>query len=152
MITGIIAASFERPTAILEAFCGRRPFTRRIDGTSAVNKIVNISVNDVFLSLLIRGNSIDLPILLVVHGGPGGTDIPFAKPYSALEENFLVVHYDQRGACKSYILNRNLPDFQAKLTLKNHVEDAIAVAKWLLENYGEKRKKIFLFGGSWGSM
>jgi hypothetical protein len=46
-------------------------------------------------ALMIRGRSTDLPVLLRLAGGPGGTDIGAMRLDTGLEERFVVVTWDQ---------------------------------------------------------
>src|SRR3974390_384860 len=46
----------------------------------------------------IRGEDRDNPILLILHGGPGLSYVPFTSTFRTWEECFTVVHWDQRGA------------------------------------------------------
>src|SRR6266446_2159011 len=50
----------------------------------------------------IRGHNRSHPVMLFLHSGPGFPEMPFSHVNAALEENFVVVHWDQRGAGKSY--------------------------------------------------
>ena len=52
---------------------------------------------------MIRGENLDNPPLLQLHGGPGFSETPFSRRYnSELERSFTVVYWDQRGAGKSF--------------------------------------------------
>ena len=51
---------------------------------------------------MIRGKNIDNPILLYLAGGPGGTDLGAMRADTTLEQDFVVVTWEQRGAGKSY--------------------------------------------------
>ncbi|MGO9932427.1 MAG: alpha/beta fold hydrolase [Steroidobacteraceae bacterium] len=42
------------------------------------------------------------PLLLYLHGGPGGTSLPAAAAWKPWEEYFTVVHWDQRGAGRTF--------------------------------------------------
>ncbi|WP_297522191.1 hypothetical protein [uncultured Clostridium sp.] len=47
--------------------------------------------------------------MIFLHGGPGSSELVFAHAFQEKwEEAFTVVHYDQRGAGKTYLKNRNL--------------------------------------------
>jgi hypothetical protein len=46
---------------------------------------------------MIRGEIVANPPLIVLHGGPGMSEIGFFRRYNApLERHFTVVHWDQR--------------------------------------------------------
>ncbi|MDP6909838.1 MAG: hypothetical protein QF371_10045, partial [Flavobacteriales bacterium] len=63
--------------------------TRPIDGGIAELYKTNINNSDQWL--LARGNSRDLPILLMLHGGPGFTDMWLSETCNAeLEKHFIV--------------------------------------------------------------
>jgi pimeloyl-ACP methyl ester carboxylesterase len=94
----------------------------------------------------IHGADSTKPILLMLHGGPGMAQIGVSRYFSKeLEENFVVVNWDQRGAGKSY--NKNV-DINSMNT-NQFVDDAIEVSEYLCKTYN--RKNIYLCGHSWGS-
>jgi len=90
-----------------------------------------------------------VPVLLNIHGGPGMSSIPSLHTFGAevLEQHFVVVHYDQRSAGKSCKFH---PDLTAPLSIDQHVDDAAAVIQKIQERFGVK--KVYLVGGSWGSI
>ena len=62
-----------------------------------------VTLNGVKQRILIRGRNAANPLLLILAGGPGGTTMIYAYNYlSELENHFTVVHWDQRGAGKSF--------------------------------------------------
>lgn len=98
------------------------------------------------LYILIRGKHCDAPVLLWLHGGPGGAETPLFRLFnSALEENYVVVYWDQRGSGHSFD-----PDADpAQLTVAQHLEDLDLVVDSLLTRLGKNR--IVLLEHSWGS-
>lgn len=97
--------------------------------------------------VLVRGADAGNPLLLVLHGGPGFAEMPLFTTYNAdLEQHFLMVYWDQRGAGRSYS-----PDIPAgTMTLEQFVSDALELIDWLCERFGQD--KVHLLGHSWGSL
>jgi len=95
----------------------------------------------------IGGQAPSHPVLLYLHGGPGGTSVPAAAAWQPWEAHFTVVHWDQRGAGRTY--RRNGAAGCGRLTLERMVQDGIEVAEFLIAHTGQP--KIFLVGHSWGS-
>lgn len=100
--------------------------------------------------LNVRGQNKANPILLFVHGGPASpamaTSWQFQRP---IEEFFTVVHWDQRGAGKTF--NETDPNAIAdSIHISRFVDDAIEVAEFVRKRYG--KDKLVLLGHSWGSI
>ena len=97
--------------------------------------------------LLIRGRDRRNDVVLFLHGGPGMPVTSLAGTWyqGALEKRFVVVHWEQRGAGKSFRAGRSGP-----LTLETYVADALAVTDQLRSALG--KEKIFLVGHSHGGL
>ena len=92
---------------------------------------------------MLRGQSIDKPVLLYLSGGPGQSDLPYSRLlFDDLSRNFVVVSWDQRGTGKSYAAL----DPTSTLTLNQAIADTIELTQYLRERFGEK--KIYLLGES----
>ena len=53
--------------------------------------------------VMIRGESLANPPLILLHGGPGFTEMRLFRHFNApLEKSFTVVNWDQRGSGKSF--------------------------------------------------
>lgn len=112
-----------------------------------INLQERILINDVEQFVSIRGMSEQLPLLIYLHGGPGDAALPLVRKYnSALEDDFLVAVWEQRGAGKSYY--PFAPD--EPLTIDTFVQDARCLIEQLLKRFD--KKKVYLFGHSWGSV
>jgi len=112
-------------------------------GSVAELTTVNIGGHD--QAMMIRGRSVDNPVLLYLTGGPGGTDIGAIRRDVTLEQDFTVVAWDQRGAGKSYAALDPTDTF----TIDQLVSDTVEVTNYLRERFG--KEKIYLVGQSWGS-
>ena len=49
----------------------------------------------------IRGENRDNPVLVILHGGPGSSYVPFTQTIRSWERYFTVVQWDQRGSGKT---------------------------------------------------
>jgi proline iminopeptidase len=96
--------------------------------------------------LMIRGSSVEKPVLLFLAGGPGGTEIGSMRADASLEQDFVVVTWDQRGTGKSY----PAIDPMDTLTVDQMIADTVDVTNYLRERFGED--KIYLVGQSWGTV
>jgi pimeloyl-ACP methyl ester carboxylesterase len=93
------------------------------------------------------GDAPDHPVLLYLHGGPGGTSVPLSAAFGPWEEHFTVVHWDQRGAGRTFA--RNGAQGCGPLSLERMVRDGIEVCEYLIQHLGKPR--ILLVGHSWGA-
>jgi pimeloyl-ACP methyl ester carboxylesterase len=117
----------------------------RIKSAGGIDSMEKIKVGGVDQWILIRGWNRDNPVLLLLHGGPGFPCMPFAHLASDLEKRFIVVHWDQRGAGKSY-----LPSEDSSMNIKQFVSDTLELSDLLRARFNEER--IFLGAHSWGSV
>ncbi|MFN3514994.1 MAG: alpha/beta fold hydrolase [Phenylobacterium sp.] len=122
---------------------------RRIVTPNGIERNTTVRIGGIEQFVSIRGADRRNPVLLIVHGGPGFPMTPIAWWNTrALEEYFTVVHWDQRGAGKTHLIN----DPQAVApTMKpeRFVDDAEELVAWLRAEMG--KEKLFLLGTSWGS-
>jgi proline iminopeptidase len=116
----------------------------RVPGSVA--ELTRVEINGNKLGLMIRGHSVQNPVLLFLAGGPGGSELGAMRNHlKELEKYFTVVTWDQRGTGKSYDSLDNKP----AMTLTGVVDDTIAVTQYLRKRFGQDR--IYLAGQSWGS-
>jgi pimeloyl-ACP methyl ester carboxylesterase len=94
----------------------------------------------------IRARDLGAPLLLFLHGGPGSPEIPLTRYFlTDLEEHFIFVNWDQRGAGKSFAAGT--PE---KMTIDRFVEDTRELSELLLKRF--HREKLYILGHSWGSL
>lgn len=88
------------------------------------------------------------PVLLFLHGGPGGSSRPAAAAWKPWANAFTLAHWDQRGAGRTFA--RNGEAGCGPLTIARLVEDGIEVAEFLHRNL--HKPKLLLVGHSFGSV
>jgi len=114
---------------------------------AAVAELTQVSIGGHEQTIMFRGANVDAPVLLFVAGGPGGTEIGTMRLFgAALEQDFVVATWDQRGAGKSY----PALDPTSTLTLDQSVRDTVEVTEYLRNRFDEQ--KIYLVGQSWGTI
>lgn len=106
-----------------------------------------ISVGGIEQWITIKGDSCSNPVILVLHGGPGNPESIYADSvYAEWESTFTIVHWDQRGAGKTY---GRTPE-STELNIEQMMQDGIEVAEYLLSYLN--KEKVILIGNSWGSI
>ena len=111
-----------------------------------IDQLEAVSLGGITQWISIRGRDASKPVLLFLHGGPGFPQMPFLENNALLEDGFVVVQWDQRGAGKSY--SRSLP--AATMNIPQFVADAHQLTQLLRRRFGGR--KIFLCAHSWGTI
>lgn len=113
----------------------------------AENGLQSVILNDLKQSVYIQSKDFTQPILLVLHGGPGFGMMPLLHQSNAeLEEHFVVINWDQRGAGLSYDASIS----EESLSLAQLIEDAQSLTQVLKVSF--QQEKIYLLGHSFGTV
>jgi proline iminopeptidase len=113
----------------------------------SVAELIRVPIGGHDQAMMVRGTSTENPVLLFLAGGPGGTELGAMRRHSqALETDFVVVTWDQRGTGKSY----DDLDPISTLTLQQAVSDTIEVSNYLRHRFSQD--KIYLLGQSYGTI
>ena len=109
-------------------------------------RLPSLSINGTKLHVESFGNATD-PILVVIHGGPGGDYRSMINAKQLVGNGFFVVFYDQRGSGLSKREDKSM--YEAGDAIQLFIDD-------LDEIIGHYRlsatQKVFLLGHSWGAM
>ncbi len=135
-----------RLTITIVALCVFGACVSSRSGPGAVDELVAVEIGGMQQWVAAHGDRAELPVLLWLHGGPGAAQMPVGRAFNrSLESEFIVVHWDQRGAGKS-----NPRDFDEQtMTFERYVEDVHEVTQYLKTRFG--RERIYLLGHSWGT-
>jgi pimeloyl-ACP methyl ester carboxylesterase len=118
------------------------PFT-----ITGINTNETILIGGIKQYIHLRGDDIKKPILLFLHGGPGGSLMDLSNSLSRqLREHFIVVQWDQRQTGRTLQLNES----PGPLTVNRFQEDTRELIDYLLTKFGQK--KMYLVGYSWGNV
>lgn len=123
-----------------------KSYTWPIFTENGIAELDEVEVNGDRQWVLIRGEDRNAPILFFLHGGPGMAAMYLGHAFQRpLEKAFVVVHWDQRGAGKSFHADID-PNM---LSTRQLISDAERVIEYAQEKLG--KKKVFLVGHSHGS-
>ncbi|MFO0699507.1 MAG: alpha/beta hydrolase [Nitrospira sp.] len=132
--------------SLLVMGCARAQ-THAADTAGPIHQSEYLAIEGATLFLLTRGEDRRAPVLLWLHGGPGGAERPLFRYFnSELEQHFVVAYWDQRGAGRSFDSDAD----PHQLTVARHLTDLDAVVDHLRHTLGQDR--ILLVGHSWGSV
>ena len=120
------------------------PDGNRVPGS--ISSIETIILGGQEQYLIIRGADTTKPVMLFLHGGPGSPEIPFMKHFNtAIEEDFIMIYWEQRGAGKSYSKHISAES----MNLSQFISDTRELSELLAKRFNQE--KIFIMGHSWGS-
>ena len=113
----------------------------------AIASLERVRLGGVGQWILVRGERVENPLVLFLHGGPGTSQLTMNRRNTReLEKRFVVVNWDQRGAGKSFDAGRD----PAAMTVEQIVADAIELTRHLLRRFGQER--LVLVGHSFGTV
>jgi pimeloyl-ACP methyl ester carboxylesterase len=152
-IIAIVSALFAAPILVGTLMCAYRTHNQiairrdtRISQPTGIESLEEVTLGGVDQWILIRSEDQSKPVLLWLHGGPGSPTMPLASQHDKeLVKHFVVVHWDQRGAGKSY--STDIPE--RSMVVDQFVSDTHELTEELAERFGAP--KIYLIGHSWGS-
>jgi pimeloyl-ACP methyl ester carboxylesterase len=121
----------------------------RIETHNGISWLEEVELGGQRQWIFIRGEDRNNPVLIFLHGGPGAPLFGISSSrtlYSELIKHFTIVHWDQRGAGKSF--SRDLP--VKSLTFGRLVEDCNELIDYTRDRFNAQ--KVFVVGHSWGSV
>lgn len=111
-----------------------------------ISEMRNVRLGEYNQKILLEGKSKNLPLLVILHGGPA-MPVPFGNGYRGvykeLTDNFVVINWDQYGC------GNNEGDYTS-LSIDNYVNMSKDLVKYLKKEF--PNNELFLFGMSWGTI
>jgi pimeloyl-ACP methyl ester carboxylesterase len=127
---------------------GKTPFFRGPNGEIVPGSIAEINylrLGGLDQWVMIRGESLTNPPLILLHGRPGFSEMRLFRHFNApLEKSFIVVYWDQRGTGKSF--DSKIP--RSSMTVEQFIADLDELVDAVCKRVG--KKKVAIFGHSWG--
>ncbi len=119
----------------------------KITTEKGIDETLLVTIDDIGLHTLIRGEDSTNPVLLFVHGGPGTPSMPMHRHYDhQLTDQFTIVHFDQRASGKSV---KTAP-VEDQPKIETYLQDLVKMSRYLSNRFNQE--KVWLVGHSWGSL
>jgi pimeloyl-ACP methyl ester carboxylesterase len=129
---------------------GKTPPFRGADGNVLSGTIAEVAyrrLGGLDQWVMIRGESVANPPLILLHGGPGFSETRLFRHFNApLEKSFTAIYWDQRGAGKSF----DPPIPRSSMTVEQLISDLDELVGVVCQRVG--KTKVVIFGHSWGSV
>ena len=118
----------------------------KISGENTISESRFIEINGCQTFIRIRGQNLDNPVIIFIHGGPG-FPLTYLSPYHQkhLENHFTFVNYDQRGSGRTFYKND-----EKELSIDLMVEDLSYLVDYTLKRFN--KDKVIIMGQSWGTL
>lgn len=116
----------------------------KIDSPGGIEVLEELEINGMKQWVLIRGKDRKKPVLLFLAGGPGFSNIFYVQHNLRLEDEFVVVQWDQRASGKTFASTIE----KDNISIADFVKDAQVLTDHLKKRFSVD--KIFLAGHSWG--
>lgn len=112
-----------------------------------ISELATVQLGGITQKILIEGKSKNLPVVIMLHGGPG-SPVPFSVGCRGLfpewTDKVVMVYWDQLGCgINNYELDDNFH-------IENFVRMTCELVDYIKQRFPEN--KLFLFGVSWGSI
>jgi pimeloyl-ACP methyl ester carboxylesterase len=121
----------------------------KIKTPNGINSLEEITLGEKKQWIFIRGEDIKNPVLIFLHGGPGAPLFGMSSSRrldAELIKHFTIVHWDQRGAGKSY----NNKITANSMTFNRLVEDCNELIDYVRNKCNTQ--KVYIVGHSGGSV
>jgi len=118
----------------------------KINTKNGIQESTYIDIGGIKQYIQIRGEDVNNPVILWLHGGPG-FPLSYLSYYyqSPLESDYTIVCWEQRGCGRTYFKN-STNDLSIDLIL----EDTDDIVNYLLDRFDQE--KIIIMGQSWGTV
>lgn len=142
MILLILVASVAR---LIHYFYGR------ITTKAGISEKTYVSIGSQEQYLHITGKDRNNPIMLLLHGGPGGPDGFINYPFTKyLMEDYTVVYWNQRGCGRTFFRNKKSDPQNETATFEQALKDLDELVDYLRNRF--KKERVILFGHSYGTL
>jgi len=122
----------------------------RICSPNGIDEKIFVSINGQKQYVFIRGENINNPIILNLHGGPANPDAFFTYEFAKeISDDFTYVCWDQRGCGRTYYKNKDIDPKNETVDFEQVLKDVDELVNYLCKRF--KKDKVIIMGHSYGS-
>lgn len=100
---------------------------------------------------LVRGENVNNPVIIWIHGGPASPDTMETYAFSNyLKDDYTVIAWNQRGCGRTYYKNRDIDPYNKTATFEQAQADLDALVDYVCDRF--QQQKVILVGHSYGTM
>ena len=126
-------------------------FSCNIDTKNGVDEGIYVPLGDQEQYLLIRGENVENPVIIWLHGGPAAPDAfanyTFQKYLTA---DYTVVNWDQRGCGRTYFKNADVDPNNETVSFEQAQEDLDELVDYATKRFN--KEKVIIVGHSYGTI
>ncbi len=116
-----------------------------------INEKLYVPINGQQQYILIRGTDENNPVILDLHGGPGGPDAYYTNALAdEICDDYTLVSWDQRGSGRTYYKNKHIDPNNESASFDQALRDVDSLISYLCEQF--RKEKIIIMGHSYGTL
>lgn len=135
------------------AIAGRsfKQIKRMIDYRNGVDENIYVELNGRQQYMWIAGRDTSNPVIISLHGGPGGPTTFCDYDYiNYLTDEYTVVIWEETGCGRSYYANADVTPNNDGLTFGSQMDDLDALVDYLCDRFGQDQ--VIIMGHSYGTL
>lgn len=118
---------------------------------NGIDEELYVELNGQEQYLLIKGRDINNPVMVYLHGGPGGPDsMIFYEWAPYLADDYTMVAWDQRGCGNTYYRNKAKDPENKTATFTQELDDLDMLVEYLCRRFNQE--KVIILGHSYGTL
>ena len=126
-------------------------FFNHIDAPNSVDEGIYVTLGGQEQYLLIRGENVENPVMIWLHGGPSSPDAFANYTFQKhLVDEYTVVNWDQRGCGRTYYRNNDVDPNNETASFEQAQADLDELVNYLTDRFDTD--KVILVGHSYGTM
>ena len=126
-------------------------FSTRIDTDSGIDEGIYVPLGGQEQYVLIRGEDVNNPVIIWLHGGPAGSDAYANHTFQKyLVADYTVINWDQRGCGRTYYRNHSQDPHNETATFAQAQADLDELVNYACDRFDTEQ--VILVGHSYGTM